>query len=278
MSILSNAAEIFKTITKGGFEDIVGKHSYLKWFKARVKRAIKDYGMIKNGDRVVVGLSGGKDSAVLLDVLSQIRREIPVDYELHAVLIHMGWPMDIDTLERFCNERGVPFTCKYTNISEVVFEHRNEKSPCALCANLRRGALNNTVRDLGFNKLALGHHLDDAIETFFMSLFYTGQFKTFSPLTYMDRSEVTLIRPLIYHSGKTVQNFRQRYELPVVKNPCPVAGKTKREEVKGIVNYLGGIYPDLRRSFLTALQSLDLRNLWPPPANKRRLPEENPPE
>jgi len=256
----------------------VGKHSYLKWFKARVKRAITDYNMITNGDRVVIGLSGGKDSAVLLDVLARVRREVPVNYDLHAVLIHMGWPMDIDVLEHFCREREIPFTCKYTNIGEVVFEHRKDKSPCAICANLRRGALNNTVRDLGYNKLALGHHLDDVIETFFMSLFYTGQFKTFSPVTYMDRSGVTLIRPLIYHSGKTVENFRERYELPVVKNPCPVAGETKRKEMAEIIDYLGGFYPDLRHNFVTALQSLDPKNLWPPALNKRRLPQQNPPK
>lgn len=256
----------------------MGKHSYFKWFKARVKRAITDYGMISDGDRVVIGLSGGKDSAVLLDVLTAIRREVPVDYRLHAVFIHMGWAMDMETLQHFCEERGVPFTCKRTNIGEVVFEHRRDKSPCALCANLRRGALNNTVRDLGFNKLALGHHLDDVIETFLMSLFYTGQFKTFSPLTYMDRSGVTLIRPLIYHSGKTVANFRERYELPIVKNPCPVAGETKRKEMAEILESLGGRYPDLRRSFLTALQSLDPQNLWPLSGNKRRLPQENPPK
>ncbi|MTI86054.1 MAG: tRNA 2-thiocytidine(32) synthetase TtcA [Firmicutes bacterium] len=256
----------------------MGKHSYLKWFKSRVKRAITDYNMITNGDGVVVGLSGGKDSAVLLDILAKVRQEVPVNYDLHAVLIHMGWQMDIDVLEQFCRERGVPFTCKYTDIGEVVFEYRQDKSPCALCANLRRGALNNTVRDIGFNKLALGHHIDDVIETFFMSLFYTGQFKTFSPLTYMDRSGVTLVRPLIYHSGKTVENFRKRYDLPVVKNPCPVAEDTKRVEMAEIIDYLGGRYPDIRRRFLTALQSLDTQNLWPLPLNKRRLPQDNPPQ
>ncbi len=256
----------------------MGKHSYVKWFKTRVKRAITDYSMINNGDRVVVGLSGGKDSAVLLDVLVKVRREVPVNYDLHAVLIHMGWPMDIDVLERFCTEREVPFTCKYTNIGEVVFEHRQDKSPCAICANMRRGALNNTVQDLGFNKLALGHHIDDVIETFFMSLFYTSQFKTFSPLTYMDRSGVTLVRPLIYHSGKTVENFRKRHDLPVVKNPCPAAGDTKREEMAEIIDYLGSRYPNLRRSFLTALQSLEPQKLWPPPLNNRRLPQEEPPQ
>lgn len=256
----------------------MGKYTYLKWFKARVKRAITDYGMIENKDKVVVGLSGGKDSIVLLDILYQVRREVPISYDLHAVLIHMGLPVDIDTLERFCTERGVEFTCKYTNIGEVVFEHRKDKSPCALCANLRRGALNNTVRDLGYNRLALGHHMDDVIETFLMSLLYTGQFKTFSPVTYMDRSGITLVRPLIYHSGKTVANFRENYNLPVVKNLCPVAGETKRKEMSEIIDRLGEKYPDLRRSFVTALQSLDPKNLWPPALSTRRLPQENPPK
>lgn len=256
----------------------MGKYTHLKWFKARVKRAITDYGMINDKDKIVVGLSGGKDSLVLVDVLSKIKREIPVNYELHAVFIHMGWDMDIESLQNFCKERDVPFTCKYTNIGEVVFEHRNDKSPCAICANLRRGALNNTARDIGFSKLALGHHLDDTIETFFMSLFYTGQFRTFSPVTFMDRSGITLIRPLIYHGGASVDYYRKKYEISILKNPCPVAGKTKRLEMQKIVDYLSNLYPDMRRNFITALQSLDKQNLWPEPLRRRRMPQEKAPE
>jgi tRNA(Ile)-lysidine synthase TilS/MesJ len=240
------------------------KNAYLKWFKGKVKKAITNYGMIENGDRLAVGLSGGKDSMALLHVLYLIRREVPVHFYLHAIYVNPGWPVDVDTMEDFCRQRDIPFTNKITDIGEVVFEHRKEKSPCALCANLRRGAINNTARALGLNKLALGHHLDDAIETFLMSLVYTGQFRTFSPVTYMDRSDITLIRPMIYITGKTVETFVQRQEIPVVKSLCPVNGKTKREEMKELVAMLSDRYPELRTRFLTAFQTLEPDNLWPP--------------
>ncbi len=247
------------------------KDGYLKWVKGKVKKAISNYGMITDGDRVAVGLSGGKDSMALLHLLAQIRREIPVHYHLHAIFINPGWPADVDAMKNFCRERGVPFTNKLTNIGEVVFTCRKEKNPCALCANLRRGAINNTARELGLNKLALGHHLDDAIETFFMSLVYNGQLKTFSPVTYMDRSGITLIRPMIYLNGKTVETLVKRLGLPVLKSLCPVDGKTKREEAKEIVAWLSERYPEFRTRFLTALQTLDTNNLWPPPEKRRNV-------
>lgn len=240
------------------------KNAYLKWFKGKVKKAITNYGMIEDGDRVAIGLSGGKDSMALLNVLHLIRKEVPVNYHLHAIFVNPGWPMDVEKMADFCKQRDIPFTNKITDIGEVVFEHRDEKSPCSLCANLRRGAINNTANDLGLNKLALGHHLDDAIETFFMSLIYTGQFRTFSPVTYMDRSGITLIRPLIYITGKTVETFVQRQDIPVVKSLCPVNGKTKREEMKELVSSLSDQYPELRTRFLTAFQTLEPSNLWSP--------------
>ena len=240
------------------------KNAYLKWFKGKVKRAITNYGMIDDGDKIAVGLSGGKDSMALLHVLNLIRREVPVNYRLHAIYVNPGWPVEIDVMESFCRERDIPFTNKITDIGEVVFYERKEKNPCALCANLRRGAINNTARDLGLNKLALGHHLDDAIETYFMSLIFTGQFRTFAPVTYMDRSGITLIRPMIYITGQTVETLVKKENLPVVKSLCPANGETKREDMKNLVSSLSGRYPELRTRFLTALQTLDPKNLWPP--------------
>lgn len=245
------------------------KDSYLKWFKGKVKKAMTNYNMVSDGDRVAVGLSGGKDSMALLHTLHLIRREVPVNYHLHAIFVNPGWPMDVDRMADFCEQRGIPFTNKITDIGEIVFNDRREKNPCALCANLRRGAINNTARDLGLNKLALGHHLDDAIETFFMSLIFTGQFRTFAPVTFMDRSGITLIRPLIYVTGKTVETFVERQGLPVIKSLCPVNGKTKREEMKGLVNSLNERYPELKTRFLTAFQTLDPQNLWPPMVTRR---------
>lgn len=245
------------------------KDVYLRWFKGKVKKAITNYNMIGDGDRVAVGLSGGKDSMALLQVLYMIRREVPVSFALHAIFINPGWPVDIDIMADFCRQREIPFTNKLTDIGEVVFSDRREKNPCALCANLRRGAINNTARDLGLNKLALGHHLDDAIETFMMSLIFTGQFKLFAPVTFMDRSGITLIRPMIYVTGKTVETFVERCNLPVVKSLCPANGKTKREEVKELVDLLNERYPELKTRFLTAFQTLDPHNLWPPMTDSR---------
>lgn len=234
-----------------------------QWVLARVKRAILDYGMIAPGDRVAVGMSGGKDSASLLYVLKLLQGFWPFGFELHAVFVDLGWPMEIDVLRRYCAQLEVPFYFQPTDIQEVVFQVRKEKNPCALCANLRRGALNNTARDLGCNKVALGHHLDDAIETFFMSLIYTGQFRTFSPVTLLSRSGLTMIRPLVYLTAGNVQTLARQENLPVLANLCPVSGTTKREEAKGLVAELVHRYPDFRERFLNALQTADLRNLWP---------------
>ncbi|NHM27541.1 tRNA 2-thiocytidine biosynthesis protein TtcA [Desulfofundulus sp. TPOSR] len=236
---------------------------FQRYVVTRVKRAIVDYGMIADGDRVAVGLSGGKDSSVLLHILNLVRRVAPIKFSLHGIYVDPGWDMEVNVLREFCEHEGVPFYYKPTNIAEVVFDIRQEKNPCALCANLRRGALNNTARDLGCNKVALGHHLDDVIETFFMSLFYTGQFRTFSPITYLSRSDVTMIRPLIYLTQEHVREMARQKNLPVLENPCPVNGKTKRQEMREFVANLLIRYPELHLRFLNALKTADLRNLWP---------------
>jgi len=247
------------------------KDTYLPWFKAKVKKAITNYQMIEDGDRVAVGLSGGKDSMALLKVLHLIRREIPVHYDLQAIFVNPGWPMEVDIMADFCEQMDIPFTNKLTDIGEIVFDERQEKNPCGLCANLRRGAINNTARELGLNKLALGHHLDDVINTFMLSLLYTGQFKTFAPVTYMDRAGITLIRPLLYITEQSVETFVERYDVPVVESLCPVNGKTKREEMKNLVAALSETYPELKTRFLTALQTLDPQNLWPPMVTRHFL-------
>lgn len=233
-----------------------------------VKRAIVDYDMIKNGDRVAVGLSGGKDSTVLLHVLHRIRLSAPVKFDLHGIYVDPGWNMEVNILRELCLSYGVPFYYKPTDIAAVVFDLRQEKNPCSLCANLRRGALNSTARELGCNKVALGHHLDDVVETFFMSLFYTGQLRTFAPVTYLDRSGITMIRPLVYLTEGQVREMIMRRHLPVLENPCPVNKKTKREEIKQVVAGLSRQYPELRFRLLNALQTADLRNLWPGKARR----------
>lgn len=244
------------------------KKDFRKWALAYVKKAIVDYGMISDGDGVAVGLSGGKDSGVLLYALWAIRRTAPIDFNIHAVCLDLGFGMDLGPLKEYCERLEVPFHQLRTDIGEIVFDVRNEKNPCALCANLRRGALNGLALELGCKKVALGHHLDDVMETFFMSLFYNGQFRTFEPNTYLDRRDINMIRPLVYLEQETVVQLAAMEKVPIIANPCPVSGITKREEVKQVVRQLMEKYPDLRKRFLSALQTADLGNLWPPPVNK----------
>jgi len=222
-----------------------------------------DYSMVKSGDHIAVALSGGKDSAVLLYTLLQVLRISPVKFTLHCIYINLGWQNDVDVLREYCEGLQVSFYCKNTDIGKIVFEERQEKNPCALCANLRRGALNSTALELGCNKVAMGHHLDDAIETFLMSLLFTGKFRTFAPATYLDRTGLTMIRPLVYLFEEHIQKLTREFSLSVIANNCPVNGLTKREEVKQIVKNLSREYPDFKERFLHALKTADLRNLWP---------------
>jgi len=221
-----------------------------------------DYDMVKSGDRIAVALSGGKDSAVLLYALTQVLRISPVKFTLQGIYINLGWQNEVNVLREYCAGLQVPFYCKNTEIGKIVFEERREKNPCALCANLRRGALNSTALELGCNNVALGHHLDDAIETFFMSLLFTGQFRTFAPATYLDRTGLLMIRPLVYLFEEHIRKLTRELNFPVIANNCPVNGLTKREEVKQIVKNLSREYPDFRERFLHALKTADLRNLW----------------
>jgi len=240
----------------------LGKY-FQSWALTRVKQAMVDYQMVKSGDRVAVALSGGKDSTALLYALTHVLRVSPAKFTLHGIYVDLGWEAAVNPLREFCERLGVPFYYKPSEIGKIVFAVRKEKSPCALCSNLRRGVLNNTALELGCNVVALGHHLDDAIETFLMSLFFTGQFRTFAPRTELDRTGLTMIRPLVYLFSEHVRRLARELNLPVIANPCPVSGLTKREEVKGVVGYLTGLYPDFKERFLNALITADLQNLWP---------------
>jgi len=238
------------------------KKPYSVFVLPKVKRAVYEHEMIKDGDVIAVGLSGGKDSAALLHLLVHLKRKIPVDFDFKAVFVHMGWPVELSALREFCRGEGIELCVQETEIGRIIFELREEHSPCALCANLRRGALNEAALDLGCNKVALGHHLDDVMETFFMSLFYTGQMRTFQPRTYLDRTGLTVIRPMIYLTRDTIKKLVKEENLPHFENPCPVDGKTKRDEAREIIDYLARYYPNIRGNFLTGLKNLDPRNLW----------------
>lgn len=229
------------------------RRSDRKWFLTRVKRTIYGYKMIEEGDRVAVGLSGGKDSAALLYILSLFRRQAPFDFDLHGIFVNLGWPVDIKPLQAMANKFDVPLHVEETVIARVVFERRREKNPCALCANMRRGALHRAALELGCNKVALGHHLDDAVQTFMINLIYTGFMGTFKPKTYLDRTGLFLIRPLIQLPESTLTALSRRETFPLIKNPCPISGQTTRREMAELFAELVSRYPDLREKWRSAL-------------------------
>ena len=224
-----------------------------------VRRCVDDYNMISPGDRIAVGISGGKDSLVLLAALSHLKRYYPAPFELEAITIDAGFEgMDYSGVAALCAELGVPYTRVPTDIREIVFEARQESNPCSLCAKMRRGALNTTLKARGCSKLALGHHFDDAVETFAMSLLFEGRLNCFAPVSYMDRMDVTMIRPLLYVGELRSANMAKALSLPVVTSTCPMDRTSRRREVKDLLDTLSAAYPDLRSRIFGAMQRLPL--------------------
>ena len=231
---------------------------------SQVRKCVRDYDMLQPGDRVAIGVSGGKDSLVLLRLMAELRDHSPIPFTLHAVTLDMGYEsMDFSPVADLCARLEVPYTVKQTQIREIVFDIRKEENPCALCAKLRRGILNDAALELGANKVALGHHYDDAIETFMLSMVYEGRLSSFLPVTYMDRTGLTLIRPMLYLHEKTVSNFAVKEALPVVHNPCPADKNTKREDMKALLYELEGRYPGLKDNIFGGLQRSPLPG-WKP--------------
>ena len=238
-----------------------------------VRRCVDDYDMIQEGDRIAVGVSGGKDSLVLLTLLAGLRAYFNKPFELEALTIDMGLGMDYSGVEALCRDIGVPYSIVKTEIAPIIFDHRQEKNPCSLCAKMRRGALNQAIVERGFNKLALGHHYDDAVETFVMSLLFEGRISCFQPVTNLDRTGIIQIRPMLYIHEKTVDNFAQRQGLPVIQNRCPVDKQTKREEVKQLIYQLSQTYPDLKERIVGARQRFPLP-AWEPHGRYKRPREQ----
>ena len=238
-----------------------------------VRRCVDDYDMIKAGDRVAVGVSGGKDSLVLLVLLAGLKKYFNKPFELEAITIDMGLGMDYSAIQDLCDKWEVPYTVVRTEIGPIIFDYRKEKNPCSMCSKMRRGALNQAIIDKGFNVLALGHHYDDAVETFMMSLIYEGRISCFQPVTNLDRTGVIQIRPMLYIHEKTVDNFANRMELPVLENRCPVDKYTKREEIKQLVYDLSATYPDLRERIFGAMQRFPLPE-WEPHGRYKRPKDE----
>lgn len=229
-------------------------------FTGIVRRAVDDYRMIQAGDRVAVGVSGGKDSMVLLLALNCLQQYYPEPFELEAVTIELGFEgMDFTPVRELCEELSIPYTCVKTDIKEIVFDVRKEDNPCSLCAKMRRGALNNVLRERDLNKLALGHHFDDAVETYMMSLLFEGRISCFQPVTFLDRSGVTQIRPLIYAGEQKITNLARELNVPIVENPCPEDKGSKRYEIKQLLKTMGVQYPDMKSKIFGAMQRLPLK-------------------
>ena len=231
----------------------------LNFFTGTVRRAVDDYNMINEGDRIAVGVSGGKDSLVLLLALNHLRKYYPKHFDIEGITIELGFEgMDFTPVKELCVREEIPYTCIKTDIKEIVFDVRQEDNPCSLCSKMRRGAINDAITEKGITKLALGHHFDDAVETYMMSLLLEGRISCFRPVTYLDRSGVTQIRPLIYAGEQRIANLAQELNLPVVENPCPEDKGSKRYEIKKLLSAMCEDYPDIKSKIFGAMQRLPL--------------------
>ena len=241
----------------------------LNEFTGTVRRAVDDYDMIQAGDKVAVGVSGGKDSMLLLLALNHLKSFYPKPFELSAITIELGFEgMDFTPVKDMCAELNIPYACLKTDIKEIVFDVRKEDNPCSLCAKMRRGALNDCLRENGIGKLALGHHFDDAVETFMMSLLFEVRISCFRPVTYLDRSGITQIRPLIYCGEQKIANLAAQLNVPVVENPCPQDKASKRWEIKQMLKTMSADYPDMKSKIFGAMQRNPLPG-WQPKENWR---------
>ena len=224
-----------------------------------VRRCVEDYHMIEPGDRIAVGVSGGKDSLLTLVSLARLQKFYPIPFTVEAITMEMGMPgMDFSGVAALCEKLEVPYTRIQVPVYQIIFEERKEKNPCSLCAKLRRGSLNTALTDLGIRKIALGHHYDDAIETLLMNLLFEGRIGCFQPVTYLDRTGITQIRPLLYCREDDIRRTVERLRLPVVHNPCPANGSTRRQEVKDLIHQLEGRYPDIKQKLFGSLQRYPL--------------------
>ena len=225
----------------------------------QVRRCVEDYHMIEAGDKVAVGVSGGKDSLLTLTALARLRDFYPISFQLEAITLETGTPgMSFDAVAELCRELEVPYTRIHVPVYQIVFEERKEKNPCSLCAKLRRGSLNTALTERGIHKIALGHHYDDAIETLLMNLLFEGRIGCFQPVTYLDRTGITQIRPLLYCREDDIRRTVERLRLPVVHNPCPANGSTRRQEGKDLIHQLEGRYPDIKQKLFGSLQRYPL--------------------
>ncbi len=219
-----------------------------------IRQAVDQYEMIEEGDHIAIGISGGKDSLTLLWGLAHLQKFYPKHFSLSAITVDMGIDtMNLEPIKALCQEIQVPYEIVPTEIGKILFDIRKETNPCSLCAKLRKGALNQKALEMGCNKIAYAHHKDDLIETAMMSLLYEGRFYAFSPVTHLDRTDLKVIRPLMFVSEADVKGFRNKYQLPVCKNPCPMDGHTRREYVKNLIHTLNMENPGVKDRLFRAV-------------------------
>lgn len=224
-----------------------------------VRRCVEDYHMIEPGDRIAVGVSGGKDSLLTLVSLARLQKFYPIPFTVEAITMEMGMPgMDFSGVAALCEKLEVPYTRIQVPVYQIIFEERKEKNPCSLCAKLRRGSLHTALTERGIHKIALGHHYDDAVETLLMNLLFEGRIGCFQPVTYLDRTGITQIRPLLYCQEADIRRMAAKLCLPVVKNTCPMDGHSRRQEVKELIASLEERYPDLKKKLFGAVQRYPL--------------------
>ena len=228
-----------------------------------IRRACEDFHLIEDGDIVAVGVSGGKDSLLLLYALSLYRKFAPQRFELKGLTLTMGLePFDTSKVAVLCEKLGVEYIVRQTEIGRIIFEERHEKNPCSLCAKMRRGALNDLAKECGCNKVALGHHRDDALETLLLCLLHEGRIHTFHPKSYLSKADLTVIRPMVYLPEKHIIHVAREMQLPIIPSPCPANGATEREEMKYLLDSLCKLYPNAREMMLSALQNEAQYGLW----------------
>lgn len=233
-----------------------------------MRKAIDEYNMIEDGDKIAVALSGGKDSTTMLLGLKNLQRFYPKKFEIIGITINPGFEFfDSSDLRALCDKLNVPFFEEFSHTKEIVFDIRNEKNPCSLCANLRRGILNSVAKREGCNKIALGHNEDNVLETFFLNLLYAGNINTFAPVSYMDRSQITLIRPLIYAPEKYIRGFVKKNNITPMPKCCPMDGTSKREDMKNLIQTFQKDIPTVRANLYGAIKRSNIKG-WESPEKK----------
>ena len=227
------------------------------------RKAVDEYQMIEEGDHIVIGISGGKDSLTLLYALHGLKRFYPKKFDITAITVDLGFDdFDLTPIQELCKEMDIPYIIEKSDIYNILFNIRKEKNPCSLCAKMRKGALNDAIKKAGCNKIAYAHHKDDIVETMLLSLIFEGRFHSFSPKTYLDRMDLTLIRPIMFVDEMDVIGFQHKYNLPVVKSKCPVDGYTKRQYAKELVRQLNQEHPGAKERMFHAILNGNIQG-WP---------------